>query len=123
METDHRRVAGKGVASTPFAPGEWERVGATLRSLRELRGYNPNQFAALLGISRAYLVNIEAGRKKLTNILLARSAEALAVPQLAIMRPDAGPEDSGVQPLLQERLDTAATSSTPALEEAGAHAL
>lgn len=77
-------------SSTPFDSEEWERVGATLRAFRELRGFTPEEFAAEVKISRPYLVNIEAGRKKLTNILLARMAEALRVPQVAIMcpRPD-----------------------------------
>lgn len=65
---------------------EWVRVGATLRTLRELRGFKPDPFASEIGISRPYLANIEAGRKKLTNILLARAATALSVEQIAIMR-------------------------------------
>lgn len=64
---------------------EWKRVGATLRTLRELRGYKPDPFASGIGISRPYLANIEAGRKKLTNVLLARAAEKLQVEQIAIM--------------------------------------
>jgi len=66
---------------------EWVRVGATLRILRETRGFKPDPFASSIGISRPYLANIEAGRKKLTNILLARAAAALDVPQIAIMIP------------------------------------
>ncbi|GAB3211257.1 helix-turn-helix domain-containing protein [Nocardia tengchongensis] len=79
------------VASTPFTESDWERVGGTLRALRELRGYRPEEFANHLGISRSYLVNIEAGRKKLTNVMLARAAETLKVPQIAIMRPTDAP--------------------------------
>ncbi|OBK09051.1 helix-turn-helix domain-containing protein [Mycolicibacterium conceptionense] len=67
---------------------EWARIGATLRTLRELRGYKPDPFASQIGISRPYLANIEAGRKRLSNILLARAAAALNVEQIAIMRPD-----------------------------------
>lgn len=66
---------------------EWQRIGATLRTLRELRGEKPDPFASAIGISRPYLANIEAGRKKLTNVLLARAAERLQVEQIAIMRP------------------------------------
>lgn len=66
---------------------EWARVGATLRTIRELRGYKPDPFASAIGISRPYLANIEAGRKKLTDILLARAAAALKVEQIAIMLP------------------------------------
>lgn len=66
---------------------EWVRVGATLRTIRELRGYKPDPFASVIGISRPYLANIEAGRKKLTDVLLARAAAALKVEQIAIMLP------------------------------------
>ena len=67
---------------------EWVRIGATLRTLRETRGFKPDPFASGIGISRPYLANIEAGRKKLTNVLLARAAEKLQVEQIAIMIPD-----------------------------------
>ena len=66
---------------------EWVRIGATLRTMRELRGYKPDPFASEIGISRPYLANIEAGRKRLSNVLLARAAAALHVEQIAIMRP------------------------------------
>lgn len=46
-------------------------------------------FASSIGISRPYLANIEAGRKKLTNVLLARAAAELQVEQIAIMRSEA----------------------------------
>jgi transcriptional regulator with XRE-family HTH domain len=63
------------------------RVGATLRTLRELRGFKPDQFASAIGISRPYLANIEAGRRQLPEVLLARAAETLRVEQIAIMLP------------------------------------
>lgn len=63
-----------------------ERIGATLRTIRELRGFKPDEFASEIGISRSHLMNIEAGRKKLSEVLLARSAEVLNVPQISIMR-------------------------------------
>lgn len=77
------------MARTPIPEADWGRVGETLRTLRELRGLKPDEFASSLGISRPYLANIEAGRKKLTNILLARAAEKLQVSQISIMRPPA----------------------------------
>lgn len=64
-----------------------EREGATLRALRELRGFKPDQFASLMKISRPYLANMEAGRKPIGNVHLARFAKALGVEQIAIMRP------------------------------------
>lgn len=63
------------------------RIGATVRELREARGYKPDEFASLCGISRPYLANIEAGRKALTKILLARFASVLNARQVSIVRP------------------------------------
>lgn len=62
------------------------RIGATLRQLRQMRGFKPDEFASEVGISRPYLANIEAGRKPLTEVLLARVAEALGVEQVVIVR-------------------------------------
>jgi transcriptional regulator with XRE-family HTH domain len=66
---------------------ERERVGATLRMARTTRGWDLGKFATELGISYSYLSNIEAGRKPLTDILLARAARILDVEQIAIKRP------------------------------------
>lgn len=68
---------------------ERQRVGATLRTHRQRRGFDLNQFSSKLGISYSYLSNIEAGRKPLTDILLARAADLLEVDQIAIKIPDA----------------------------------
>lgn len=65
----------------------WDRVGVTLRTLREMRGLKADELANKVGISRPYLANIEAGRKPLTPVLLARIAEALCVSQMAILAP------------------------------------
>ena len=68
------------------ADPERVRIGETLRTLRETRGYKTGEFAAELGISYAYLSNIEAGRKRLTPQLLAKAARVLDVRQVAIVR-------------------------------------
>lgn len=86
MTRPQRPIPGKGEGRSPFLESDWERVGETLRTMRELRGFKPDEFASAIGISRPYLANIEAGRKKLTNILLARAAVLLKVEQIAIMR-------------------------------------
>lgn len=65
---------------------EAERIGMTLRTLRELRGFTQDEFANELLISRPYLTNIELGRKPLSEKLLARSAEILNVRPIAIIR-------------------------------------
>lgn len=66
---------------------ERQRVGATLRTLRTTRGWKLGDFATELDISYAYLSNIEAGRKPLTDVLLARAARLLDVEQIAIKHP------------------------------------
>ncbi|MCF2705839.1 helix-turn-helix transcriptional regulator [Arcanobacterium haemolyticum] len=67
---------------------EQMRIGATLRTMRELRGLTVEELAEQLGISRPYLSNIEAGRKKITPKLVASASSCLKVPQIAIVNPD-----------------------------------
>lgn len=67
---------------------ERQRVGATLRRIRTLRGWKLGEFAAKNDISYAYLSNIEAGRKALPDHLLARFAAVLDVDQIDIKHPD-----------------------------------
>lgn len=69
---------------------ERQRVGATLRRIRTLRGWKLGEFATKIDISYAYLSNIEAGRKPLPDHLLARAAEVLDVDQIDIKHPDRG---------------------------------
>jgi transcriptional regulator with XRE-family HTH domain len=64
------------------------RQGATCRALREKEGYKLGQAANALDISYAYLSNLEAGRKPLTAVLVARMAKLYRVEQGAIVRPD-----------------------------------
>lgn len=73
---------------SPAEQRERERVGATLRALRELRGFDQQTFANRLDISYSYLCNIEAGRKPLTDILLARAAQVLDRRQIEIKHPE-----------------------------------
>ncbi len=67
------------------------RQGATLRTIRELRGYRAVDFATALLITPGHLCNIEAGRNRLTAPLLAKAAAALDVPQIALALPPAEP--------------------------------
>jgi transcriptional regulator with XRE-family HTH domain len=69
---------------------ERQRVGATLRRIRTLRGWKLGTFATEIGISYSYLANIEAGRKALPDHLLARAAKVLDVEQIDIKHPDRG---------------------------------
>lgn len=61
------------------------RVGATIREMRIMRGLTQDQLANRALISRAYLANIEAGRKRAGGKAIARLAEALAVPQISLV--------------------------------------
>ena len=81
-------------STEPLSPhGEDVRVGATLKAFREARGIKLGEFANKLGISYAYLSNIEAGRKRLTPTLTAKAAHLLDVRQIALVRPEHfGPE-------------------------------
>ena len=72
---------------TEMDQAERRRVGATLKMARTTRGWELGPFATKLGISYSYLSNIEAGRKPLTDKLLARAAVLLDVPQIAIKIP------------------------------------
>lgn len=69
------------------------RVGSTLKDLREARGLKPDELASKVDISRSYLANIEAGRKRLTPVLAARIAAVLHVRQISLLRPDEFPEE------------------------------
>lgn len=66
------------------------RVGCTIATMRTLRGWTQDTLSShqKVLISRAYLANIEAGRKRATPRVVARIADALGVPQSAIIRPD-----------------------------------
>lgn len=70
------------------------RQGATVRALREARGLTVDQLAKRVTLpsgepmSRAYLSNVEAGRKRLTPVLAVRIADVLAVSPVALLRPD-----------------------------------
>jgi transcriptional regulator with XRE-family HTH domain len=72
---------------------ETVRVGATIREFRELRGLKPDEMASKLLISRSYLANIEAGRKRLQPELAAKIAALLVVRQISILRPDEFPSN------------------------------
>ena len=47
----------------PEGAEECQRIGATVKALREARGATPDQLANSVGISRPLLANIEAGRR------------------------------------------------------------
>jgi transcriptional regulator with XRE-family HTH domain len=63
---------------------EDQRVGETIKEFRERLGYTQEELRVVAGISRSHLANIEAGRKPLTNIYLAKIAKALGLKPIAI---------------------------------------
>lgn len=67
---------------------EWVRQGQTIKQYREMRGLKVGELANDVGISYAYLSNIEAGRKRVTEQLVAKIADALRVRQISIVRSD-----------------------------------
>lgn len=75
------------IPSAPPLDGEATRVGATIRALREMRGLTQEQLARRARLSRPFLGNVECGRKRLSARAAARVADALVVPQTAILAP------------------------------------
>lgn len=61
------------------ANAEWIRVGGKVRRHRERSGMSAERLANTIGISRPYLSNIEAGRKRLTPFLTVKIAAVLGV--------------------------------------------
>ena len=64
---------------------ELVRVGATVSEMRQMRGMTQDQLANAALLSRSYLANIEAGRKKPSMKAIARIATALRVPQISLI--------------------------------------
>ena len=61
------------------------RIGATIREMRTMRGMNQDDLSRAAMISRAYVANIESGRKRPSMKVIARIASALHVPQISII--------------------------------------
>ena len=88
-----RAAEGRGVAAA--GPERWSarpsRHGIhPVRAWREQRGLNQGQLAAMIGISRAYLAQIEGGERTGTLEVMARVARALdrRLEDLIAPRPD-----------------------------------
>lgn len=67
---------------------EDQRIGATIREMRQMRGMSQDELSRAAAISRAYVANIESGRKRPSMKVVARIAIALAVPQISIIARD-----------------------------------
>ena len=82
--------------TTPGFDPDDIRVGATIREMRIMRGMTQDEFSREATLSRPYLANIEAGRKRPSMRAVARIAAALRVPQVAILPPVEAPESGAV---------------------------
>ncbi|HMR22572.1 MAG TPA: helix-turn-helix transcriptional regulator [Micropruina sp.] len=71
--------------TAPELPAEDVRVGATIREMRQMRGMTQDDLSRAATMSRSYVANIEAGRKRPSAIAVARIAAALHVPQISII--------------------------------------
>lgn len=65
----------------PVEHWERKRVGAIIRTIREARGITPDEFANRVNKSRAFLMNVEAGRKQLPPSLVEAVCDALSTPE------------------------------------------
>lgn len=72
---------------------EMVRIGATIKALREARGLKADELANAIPISRPYLMNIEAGRKRLSPVYAVRIAQILDVRPISILRSDEFPPE------------------------------
>lgn len=69
-------------------PLEDLRIGSTIREMRQMRGMTQDDLSREAMMSRAYVANIEAGRKRPSMKAVARIAAALRVPQISIIARD-----------------------------------
>ena len=67
---------------------EHERQGATLRFVREQRGVTQQELADHLNVSRAFLANIEAGRRTLTPALARAACNVLKIRPIILVNED-----------------------------------
>ena len=56
-----------------------KRLGARIRTLREAKGWNQEQFAAEAGIDRSYAHGLERGVRNITVLKLRQIAKTLGV--------------------------------------------
>jgi transcriptional regulator with XRE-family HTH domain len=75
------------MTAPPDLDPEAVRIGATIRALRDALGWRLGELAKAVGISHAYLSNVEHGRKRAPTPLCRTIAEKLGVPPAAIVSP------------------------------------
>lgn len=61
------------------------RIGATIRQMRKMRGMTQEDLSRAALLSRPYVANVEAGRRRPSQKAVARLADALRVPQISII--------------------------------------
>lgn len=68
----------------PASPHTKLVLGAVLRTFRQIAGVNAAELSEFLGISRTYLMNIEAGRRALPLALVPVAAKRLGIPPIVL---------------------------------------
>jgi len=61
-------------------------LGKRLRELREKRGMSQEVLAALAGLNRNYVNQVEAGRRNISIVNLVKLAEALGIDVTSVVR-------------------------------------
>ncbi|WP_415108816.1 helix-turn-helix domain-containing protein [Propioniciclava sp.] len=88
--TSTKRAELSAKSSLGGAGAEAARVGATIKHFREARGMTQEDLSRAALLSRPYVANVEAGRKRPSVRAVARIAAALRVPQIALIAESAG---------------------------------
>jgi transcriptional regulator with XRE-family HTH domain len=70
-------------------------LGTNVRRLRDERGWSQERLATESELDRTYISGVERGVRNPTLAVVARLAEAFAVPAFELLRPTHEPEDSG----------------------------
>ena len=84
---------------------EWQRLGERLRDAREYMGFSQGEVAAALGLSRPAVSNMEAGRRKVSGLELARLGALYRRPIEQLLGQAREPEDQTSEALFRTAKD------------------
>ncbi len=79
------------------------KISATIRQIRQQRGYSQEAMADSLGLSTTAYGDIERGKTDLTLSRLAQIAEVLAVTPLALLGVETQPETDALRQRLEKK--------------------
>lgn len=63
-----------------------KQIGLTIGNLRRAKGISQEEFARRAGIDRAYMSNIENGRRQISIGIIERIAKALEMPMSELLK-------------------------------------